>query len=103
MQEERQALPADRGLAGVDAFGDGGLAEPLDGYEASVVFHGHAHTGSFVVKTAGCVPVYNVSLPILRTIGLVTPYFVYEVPLLQGAKSAIGARGAKGTATLGGP
>jgi Icc-related predicted phosphoesterase len=67
------------------------LAEPLDRYEATVVFHGHAHTGSFEGKTAGGVPVYNVSLPVLRKLGLATPYFVYEVPLLRhggGAETA---------------
>ena len=59
------------------------LAEPLDRYAATVVFHGHAHTGAFEGRTAGGVPVYNVSLPVLRKIGLSTLYYVYKVPLLQ--------------------
>lgn len=59
------------------------LAEPLDRYQATVVFHGHAHTGAFEGQTAGGVPVFNVSLPILRKIGLDTMYYVYEVPLIQ--------------------
>ena len=59
------------------------LAEPLDRYEATVVFHGHAHTGAFEGRTAGGVPVFNVSLPVLRKIGLDTMYYVYEVPLLH--------------------
>ena len=59
------------------------LAEPLDRYDATVVFHGHAHTGAFEGRTAGGVPVYNVSLPVLRKIGLTTLYYVHEVPLLQ--------------------
>jgi Icc-related predicted phosphoesterase len=59
------------------------LAEPLDRYEATVVFHGHAHTGAFEGRTAGGVPVFNVSLPVLRKIGLDTLYYVYEVPVLQ--------------------
>jgi len=59
------------------------LAEPLDRYEATVVFHGHAHTGAFEGQTAGGVPVFNVSLPVLRKIGLDTMYYVYDVPLIQ--------------------
>lgn len=55
------------------------LAEPLDRYEATVVFHGHAHTGSFEGRTPGGVPVYNVSLPVLREIGLHTMYYLHEV------------------------
>lgn len=64
------------------------LAEPLDRYDATVVFHGHAHTGAFEGRTAGGVPVYNVSLPVLRKIGLSTLYYVYEVPLVKGAGGA---------------
>jgi Icc-related predicted phosphoesterase len=64
------------------------LAEPLDRYDATVVFHGHAHTGAFEGHTTGGVPVFNVSLPVLRRIGLSTLYYVYEVPLLKGAEGA---------------
>jgi Icc-related predicted phosphoesterase len=67
------------------------LAEPLDRYAATVVFHGHAHTGAFEGRTAGGVPVYNVSLPVLRKIGLSTLYYVYEVPLVKGAGEALKA------------
>lgn len=73
------------------------LAEPLDRYDATVVFHGHAHTGAFEGRTAGGVPVYNVSLPVLRKIGLSTLYYVHEVPVQKGAE---GAEGAKGVAVL---
>ena len=59
------------------------LAEPLDRYDATVVFHGHAHTGTFEGRTAGGAPVYNVSLPVLRKMGLATLYYIHEVPLLQ--------------------
>ena len=57
------------------------LAEPLDRYAATVVFHGHAHTGAFEGRTPGGVPVYNVSLPVLRKIGMKTLYYVHEVML----------------------
>ena len=76
------------------------LAEPLDRYDATVVFHGHAHTGAFEGRTAGGVPVYNVSLPVLRKIGLPTLYYVHEVALQKGAESAKGSEGAKGVAVL---
>ena len=42
------------------------LAEPIDQYHARVAFHGHAHFGSAEGRTKGGVPVYNVSLPLLR-------------------------------------
>jgi Icc-related predicted phosphoesterase len=46
-------------------LGCGRLAEPLTRYPVSAVFHGHAHRGSPEGKV-GEVPVYNVSLPLLR-------------------------------------
>lgn len=45
------------------------LAEPIDRYHARVVFHGHAHYGSAEGRTKGGIPVYNVSLPLLRRSG----------------------------------
>lgn len=63
------------------------LAEPLDRYDATVAFHGHAHTGAFEGRTPGGVPVYNVSLPVLRKLGLETLYYVHEV-MLNGAGRA---------------
>ena len=60
------------------------LGEPLDRYGATVCFHGHAHSGTFAGATSGGVPVYNVSLPILRREGMKL-YFVYEVPAQEAA------------------
>jgi len=57
------------------------LAEPLDRYEAAVAFHGHAHHGSFRGETPGGVPVFNVSLSLLRQEGVGEMYFLYEIPL----------------------
>lgn len=62
------------------------LAEPLDRYDATVVFHGHAHTGAFEGRTPGGVPVYNVSLPVLRKMGLEL-YYVHEVSLNSAGKA----------------
>ena len=61
------------------------LAEPLDRYEVSVAFHGHAHGGAFRGATLGGVPVFNVSLPLLRKEGVGEMYFVYEIPIPEGA------------------
>ena len=42
------------------------LEEPLSRYPVTAVFHGHAHNGSPEGHTAGGIPVYNVSMPLLR-------------------------------------
>jgi Icc-related predicted phosphoesterase len=42
------------------------LEEPLGRFTVSAVVHGHAHSGAPEGRTAGGVPVYNVSLPLLR-------------------------------------
>ena len=42
------------------------LAEPIDRHGATFVVHGHAHSGAVEGRTRGGVPVYNVSLPLLR-------------------------------------
>lgn len=55
------------------------LAEPLDRFGASLVFHGHAHSGAFRGATPGGVPVYNVSLPVLRREGIGRMYYVHEL------------------------
>ena len=57
------------------------LAEPIDRYEATVTFHGHAHHGTFRGHTPGCLPVFNVSLPLLLKEGVGKMYYVHEVPL----------------------
>ncbi|RYG06803.1 MAG: metallophosphoesterase, partial [Caulobacteraceae bacterium] len=44
----------------------------------SLVVHGHAHRGAPEGKTHKGVPVYNVALPVLRTLGDL-PYRVFEV------------------------
>jgi Icc-related predicted phosphoesterase len=70
----------------IHAFlGNDRLAEPIDRFGASVVFHGHAHHGTFRGKTAGGVPVFNVSLSLVRQEGVGEMYFVYEIALPQDA------------------
>lgn len=47
-------------------LGSSRLEEPLTRYECTAVFHGHAHKGSLEGRTAKGIPVYNVSLPLLK-------------------------------------
>lgn len=42
------------------------LAAAIDEGGAKIAFHGHAHHGALEGRTEGGVPVYNVSLPVLR-------------------------------------
>ena len=47
-------------------LGSSRLEEPLNRYDVSAVFHGHAHRGRREGHTGNGIPVYNVSLPLLR-------------------------------------
>jgi Icc-related predicted phosphoesterase len=47
-------------------LGSSRLEEPINRYEVSAVFHGHAHHGSPEGRTGRDVPVYNVSMSLLR-------------------------------------
>lgn len=47
-------------------LGSSRLLQPIDTMQPDVVFHGHAHHGAAEGRTPGGVPVYNVSLPLLR-------------------------------------
>jgi Icc-related predicted phosphoesterase len=56
------------------------LEEPLTRYPVMAVFHGHAHHGSPEGRTANHVPVYNVSLSLLRrTFPDRSPYHLLEI------------------------
>jgi Icc-related predicted phosphoesterase len=48
-------------------LGSSRLEEPLNRYQVTAVFHGHAHRGALEGKTRDGIPVYNVSLPLLRS------------------------------------
>jgi hypothetical protein len=43
------------------------LEEPLNRFQVTCAVHGHAHRGAAEGKTSAGVPVYNVSLPIMRS------------------------------------
>jgi Icc-related predicted phosphoesterase len=63
------------------------LAEPLDRYGAAVAFHGHAHSGTLRGNTLGGVPVFNVSLPLLRKERPGAMYYIYDVSAPATAES----------------
>jgi Icc-related predicted phosphoesterase len=63
-------------------LGCGRLAEPVNRYAVTAVFHGHAHRGTPEGKTGEGIPVYNVALPLLqRTYPDQPPVRVVEVVL----------------------
>ncbi len=47
-------------------LGSSRLEDPVNRYEVSAVFHGHAHHGCPEATTTTGVPVYNVSMPLLK-------------------------------------
>ena len=54
------------------------LASAIDEAGATLAVHGHAHHGALEGRTAGGVPVWNVSLPVLKAAGR-APYIVLDV------------------------
>lgn len=50
-------------------LGSSRLEDPLNHHQATVAFHGHAHHGSREGRTRAGIPVYNVSIPLLKTDG----------------------------------
>jgi Icc-related predicted phosphoesterase len=60
-------------------LGSGRLEEPISRYNVTAVFHGHAHRGQPEGRTAGGVPVYNVSFPLLHAADAGRPFRVIEV------------------------
>ena len=65
-------------------LGSSRLEEPISRYPVTAVFHGHAHKGTPEGTTAGGVPVFNVSLPLLRDAFPDRPPFrLLEVPAAE--------------------
>ncbi len=61
-------------------LGSGRHEEPIDRFNVTVVFHGHAHRGTPEGKTRGNIPVYNVSLPLMkRTYTDRPPFRIHEI------------------------
>jgi Icc-related predicted phosphoesterase len=59
-------------------LGSSHLESAIDNFGASVVFHGHAHSGEVEGKTAKEVPVFNVALPVLMRTNK-KPFLLYKV------------------------
>lgn len=55
-------------------LGSSRLEEPLNRLPLTAVFHGHAHGGVAEGKTSNGVPVYNVSLPVLKRLQPESPF-----------------------------
>ena len=55
------------------------LEEPLTRYPVSAVFHGHAHHGKLEGRTRTQVPVFNVSMTLLREAMPEKPYRLIEI------------------------
>jgi Icc-related predicted phosphoesterase len=49
-------------------LGSSRLEEPLTRYSVTAAFHGHAHNGHLEGRTSSNIPVYNVSLPLLKKV-----------------------------------
>ena len=57
------------------------LEEPLGRYPVTAVFHGHAHHGRPEGRTAKNVPVYNVSMSLMRELAPERPFRLLEIDL----------------------
>ncbi|MFZ0946422.1 MAG: metallophosphoesterase family protein [Syntrophobacteraceae bacterium] len=63
-------------------LGSSRLEDPLNRFAVTAVFHGHAHQGSFEGKTNANIPVYNVSVAVLKQrFPKRAPFFMLEVPV----------------------
>ena len=70
-------------------LGSSRLEDPINRYNATLVVHGHAHHGAPEGQTTTGVPVYNVSMPVLRAAFPEQPTFrLFEVPVASEAAVA---------------
>jgi Icc-related predicted phosphoesterase len=60
-------------------LGSSRLAETIDHFDVDVVFHGHAHHGTFQGRTTKGIPVYNCCLQLVERISPEQPYALVEV------------------------
>jgi Icc-related predicted phosphoesterase len=64
-------------------LGSSRLEEPLNRYQVTVAFHGHAHRGAAEGRTSAGIPVFNVAMPLLRrTLSDALPVRIVEIPAL---------------------
>lgn len=63
-------------------LGSSRLEEPLTRYSVTAALHGHAHHGHLEGRTSSDIPVYNVSLPLLkRAFPEQPPFRLLEIPI----------------------
>ncbi len=63
------------------------LEEPLTRYPVSAVFHGHAHHGRLEGRTRTDVPVFNVSISLMRQLSPERPFRVFEINMATPVES----------------
>ena len=64
------------------------LEEPLTRYPVSAVFHGHAHHGQPEGRTRTDVPVFNVSMSLMREHFPDRPFRLLDVPMIPPSEAA---------------
>jgi Icc-related predicted phosphoesterase len=69
-------------------LGNDRLLEPIDRFKAAVVFHGHAHHGTFAGRTPAGVPVFNVSLVRVKEDAGAELFYVHEIEVPADAAGA---------------
>jgi Icc-related predicted phosphoesterase len=70
-------------------LGSSRLEEPLNRYQVTVAFHGHAHRGAPEGRTSTGIPVFNVAMPLLRRVlSDAMPVRILEIPALAPVSAA---------------
>jgi Icc-related predicted phosphoesterase len=82
-------------------LGSSRLEEPINRYDVSAVVHGHAHRGQPEGRTATGVPVYNVSLPLMKALTPEQPFKLLHLPVTAGETAAETASSLAGAAVRG--
>jgi Icc-related predicted phosphoesterase len=82
-------------------LGSSRLEEPINRYGVSAVVHGHAHRGQPQGRTATGVPVYNVSLPLMKALTPEQPFKLLHLPVTAGETAAETASSLAGAAVRG--
>src|SRR5262245_42129929 len=60
-------------------LGSSRLAETIDHFDVNVIFHGHAHLGTYEGRTTKGIPVYNCCIQIMEKVNPEQPYALIEV------------------------
>lgn len=60
-------------------LGSSRLEEPLTRYSVTAAFHGHAHHGHLEGRTSSNIPVYNVSMPLMKEAFPEQPFRLLEI------------------------